>query len=90
MKRLLWLSAPGAILALLWASSSLAITVDFVPSTHSVGVGQPVTVGCRRYLCWNLFSEVSGRTRILDQAARSIDSLTSLCVNVAIRRLCAW
>jgi hypothetical protein len=37
---------------------------------------------CRRYLCWNLFSAVSGRTRILDQAARSIGSLTSLCVNV--------
>jgi hypothetical protein len=39
-------------------------------------------VGCRRNLCWNLFSAVSGRTRILDQAARSIGSLTSLCVNV--------
>src|ERR1700756_1175519 len=37
---------------------------------------------CRRYLCWNLFSAVSGRMRILDQAARSIGSLTSLCVNV--------
>src|SRR4029077_4093578 len=38
--------------------------------------------GCRRYLCWNSFSAVSGRTRILDQAARSIGSLTSLCANV--------
>ena len=38
--------------------------------------------GCCRDLCWNLFSAVSGRTRILDQAARSIGSLASLCVNV--------
>src|SRR5215831_20107397 len=39
-------------------------------------------LGCRLDLCWNLFSAVSGRTRILDQAARSIGSLASLCVNV--------
>src|SRR5215831_8761415 len=38
--------------------------------------------GCCRDLCWNLFSAVSGRARILDQAARSIGSSASLCVNV--------
>jgi hypothetical protein len=44
MKKLLWLSALMGILGLLWASPTLAITVDFVPSTQSVGVGQPVAV----------------------------------------------
>jgi hypothetical protein len=44
MKKLLWLSALMGIVGLLWTSPTLAITVDFVPTAQSVGVGQPVTV----------------------------------------------
>jgi YVTN family beta-propeller protein len=43
--------------------------------TATIPVGNSpfgVAVRCRRDLCWNLFGAISGRTRIVDQAARSI------------------
>jgi hypothetical protein len=44
MRRFYSLSVLGVILGLLWASPTLAITVDFVPATPTVGVGQSVAV----------------------------------------------
>jgi len=49
MKKLLWLSAVVGILGFLRTTPTLAISVDFVPATQSVGVGQPVTGGCRHF-----------------------------------------